>query len=61
MEVLLGRRCKDELKFWTFDGLRNPKKVWSTILNDSSITEFTHDEELASYTLVRKTTPPFEN
>jgi len=52
--VLLGRRWKDELKLWTFDGAEEAKvAVWSTILNDSSITEFTRDEELGvkAYTL----------
>jgi hypothetical protein len=60
--VLLGRRCKDELKFWTFDGSEESKvAVWSTILNDSSITEFTRDEELGvkAYTLAPQNNAAF--
>ena len=52
--VPLGRSCKDKLKFWTLDGAMEAKvAMWSTILNDSSITEITRDEELGvkAYTL----------
>ena len=60
--VLLGRRWKDELKLWTFDGAEEAKvAVWSTILNDSSITEFTRDEELGvkAYTLAPQNNAAF--
>ena len=60
--VLLGRRWKDELKLWTFDGSEDAKvAVWGTILNDSSITAFTHDEELGvkAYTLAPQNNAAF--
>ena len=60
--VLLGRRWKDELKLWTFDGAEEAKvAVWSTILNDRYITEFTRDEELGvkAYTLAPQNNAAF--
>ncbi|MAI22838.1 MAG: hypothetical protein CL828_02175 [Crocinitomicaceae bacterium] len=45
--ILLGRRWKDELKLWTFDGSEDSKvAAWAAVLNDSSITEFVSDEQL---------------
>ena len=60
--VLLGRRWKDELKLWTFDGSDDAKvAVWGTILNDSAITEFMRDEELGvkTYTLAPENNAAF--
>ena len=60
--VLLGRRWKDELRLWTFDGSDDAKvAVWGAILNDSAITEFMRDEELGvkTYTLAPETNASF--
>ena len=60
--VLLGRRWKDELRLWTFDGSDDAKvAIWGTVLNDSAITEFMRDEELAvkTYTLAPENNAAF--
>ena len=60
--VLLGRRWKDELRLWTFDGSDDAKvALWGTILNDSSITEFMGDDELGvkTYTLAPENNAAF--
>ena len=62
--VLLGRRSKDELKLWTFDGTDEATvAVWGAILNDSSITAFVRDEELGvkSYVLAPENNAAFRS